>query len=228
MLTGRRAFLGGAELAAIYAILNEEPVALSSLLPDIPGFIDNVVMKALRKDVHQRYQSIGDFAADLRKACSAPAIAEPKEKSIVVLPFENMSPEKENEYFSDGLTEEIITDLSQIKKLQVISRTSAMQLKGTDKNIKTIGRELNVQYVLEGSVRKHGNNLWITAQLIDADNDIHLWAEKYRGTMDDVFDIQEKVSRSIADALKLKLSPEEYKRIAERPIADIKAYECYL
>jgi serine/threonine protein kinase/tetratricopeptide (TPR) repeat protein len=228
MLSGRRVFGGGAELATLYAIVNEEPKALSFHRPDIPDHVEKAIMKALRKDANQRYQTIGDFVADLRKTFLAPVIAEPKEKSILVLPFENMSPEKENEYFSDGLTEEIITDLSQIKKLQVISRTSAMQLKGTDKNIKTIGRELNVLYVLEGSVRKHGNDLRITAQLIDADNDIHLWAEKYRGTMDDVFDIQEKVSRSIADALKLKLSPEEHEKIAGRPIADVKAYECYL
>jgi non-specific serine/threonine protein kinase len=151
-----------------------------------------------------------------------------KEKSIVVLPFEDMSPDKDNEYFSDGLTEEIITDLSQIHELRVISRNSAMALKGTRKNTKTIGQELKIQYVLEGSVRKAGNNLRITAQLIDAKTDIHLWAEKYGGTLDDVFDIQERVSRSIVDTLKLKLSPNENARISEHPIENIQAYEYYL
>jgi non-specific serine/threonine protein kinase len=146
----------------------------------------------------------------------------------VVLPFEDMSPNKDNEYFSDGLTEEIITDLSQIHELCVISRNSAMALKGTRKNTKSIGRELNIQYVLEGGVRKAGNNLRITAQLIDARTDVHLWAEKYSGTMDDVFDIQEKVSRSIVDALKLKLSPAESERISKHPIENIQAYEYYL
>jgi len=102
-----------------------------------------------------------------------------------------------------------------------------MMLKGTRKSMKTIGRELDVQYVIEGSVRKAGNNLRITAQLIDARNDVHLWAEKYSGTLDDVFDIQEKVSRSIVDALKIKLSPEENKRIREVPIDNVKAYEYY-
>ena len=151
-----------------------------------------------------------------------------KEKSIVVLPFEDMSPNKDNEYFSDGLTDEIITDLSHLLHLRVISRNSAMMLKGSRKETKSIGKELNVQYVLEGGVRKVGNDLRITAQLIDAMDDTHLWAEKYSGTLDDVFDIQEKVSRSIVDALKLKIGPEEERRITERPIENVKAYEYYL
>ena len=151
-----------------------------------------------------------------------------KGKSIIVLPFEDMSPDKDNEYFSDGLTEEIITDLSHIHDLLVISRNSAMTFKGTKKKTNEIAKEVNVQYVLEGSVRKAGNSLRITAQLIDAKTDVHLWAEKYRGTLDDVFDIQEKVSRSIVDALKVKISSKEDKRIAERPIDNAQAYECYL
>jgi tetratricopeptide (TPR) repeat protein len=126
------------------------------------------------------------------------------------------------------MTEEIITDLSHIHDLRVISRNSAMMLKGTPKDTATIGQELKVQYVLEGSVRKAGNDLRITAQLIDATNDAHLWAEKYSGTLDDVFDIQEKVSRSIVKALELMLTSEEGKRIAERPISDIRAYDFYL
>jgi TolB-like protein/Tfp pilus assembly protein PilF len=150
------------------------------------------------------------------------------EKSIVVLPFDDVSPDKDNEYFSDGLTEEIITDLSHIRGLRVISRSSAMTFKGTSKKIGEIADEVKVQYVLEGSVRKSGNNLRITAQLIDAKNDAHLWAEKYSGSLNDVFDIQEKVSRSIVDALRLKISPEEIKRISEKPIDNVQAYECYL
>ncbi len=158
---------------------------------------------------------------------SPPAAAKP-EKSIVVLPFADLSPQKDQEYFCDGMTEEIITDLSHINELRVISRNSAMMLKGTPKDTRTIGRELNVRYVLEGSVRKAGSDLRIAAQLIDAVTDAHIWAEKYPGTMDDVFDIQEKVSRSIVDALKLKLTPSENRRLAERPIDNAAAYECYL
>ncbi|MCK5701393.1 MAG: hypothetical protein KAI29_09580, partial [Cyclobacteriaceae bacterium] len=134
----------------------------------------------------------------------------------------------EQEYFSDGLTEEIITDLSHIHDLLVISRSSAMTFKGSKKKIKEIADEVNVHYVLEGSVRKAGNNLRITAQLIDGVNDAHLWAEKYNGTLEDIFDIQEKVSSSIVKDLKVKISSEEKKKIYERPIDNALAYDCYL
>jgi non-specific serine/threonine protein kinase len=150
------------------------------------------------------------------------------EKSIVVLPFVDLSPQKDQEYFCDGMTEEIITDLSYIHDLRLISRSSAMALKGSGKSVRDIAKELNVQYVLEGSVRKSGNDLRITAQLIDAANDAHLWAEKYCGELNDIFSIQEKVAGSIVNALKLKLTPAEQRRIAERPIDNIAAYECYL
>ena len=152
----------------------------------------------------------------------------PPDKSIIVLPFENISPDPDQEYFSDGLTEEVISDLSTIPDLLVISRSSAMTFKGTRNSIKEIAEKVNVQYVLEGSVRKAGDKLRITAQLINAASDTHIWTEKYAGTLDDIFEIQEKVSRAIFDALKLKLTPEENKRISEKPIASIVAYEYYL
>ena len=224
MLSGDRPFQKTQEQALIYAILNDKPTPLSLIRSDIPTHIEQVIEKALAKKAGRRYQNIQELIQDLK-----PSIYFPKaEKSIVVLPFEDMSPGKDNEYFSDGLTEEIISDLSSIQSLRVISRTSAMMLKGTNKSMKTIGRELDVQYVLEGSVRKAGNQLRITAQLIDALNDAHLWAEKYSGTLDDVFDIQEKVSRSIVDALKVKLDPSEDKKISEKPIGDVRAYDLYL
>jgi TolB-like protein/lipoprotein NlpI len=150
-----------------------------------------------------------------------------QEKSIVVLPFENISSDPEQEYFSDGLTEEIISDLSHIEDLLVISRSSAMTFKGTKTTIREITDKMNVRYVLEGSVRKAGNNLRINAQLIDGTNDSHIWAERYTGTLEDVFDIQEKVSQSIADALKIKLSSLEKKKIHERPIDNVFVYDCY-
>jgi TolB-like protein len=150
-----------------------------------------------------------------------------QEKSIIVLPFENMSPDPDQDYFSDGLTEEIITDLSQIHDLLVISRSSAMTFKGAKKKCSEIAQEVGVQYVLEGSVRRAGNELKITAQLIDAGNDTHLWAEKYNGTLDNVFRIQEKVSNSIASALKIKLNPDEKKRISEVKTDNALATEYY-
>jgi TolB-like protein len=161
-------------------------------------------------------------------ADAASAVPVSPKTSIVVLPFDNLSPDSQDAYLSDGLTEEITTDLSHLRSLRVISRSSAMALKGTQKDVRTIGKELNVQYVLEGSVRKAGGDLRITAQLIDADADEHLWAEKYSGTIEDVFTLQEQVSRSIVDALELQLTPHEERRLVERPIENLKAYECYL
>ena len=151
-----------------------------------------------------------------------------QDNSIIVLPFENISPDPDQDYFSDGLTEEIITDLSHIRDLLVISRGSAMTFKGTKNKIKEIAKEVNVRYALEGSVRKEGNNLRITAQLIDAETDTHLWAEKYNGALDNIFKIQEKVSRSIVSSLQLRLSPEENQVIETPAMGDVYAYECYL
>jgi TolB-like protein len=151
-----------------------------------------------------------------------------KEKSIIVLPFENISPDPDQEYFSDGLTEEIITDLSHIHGLLVISRSSAMTFKGTKSTIKEITDKVNVRYVLEGSVRKAGNNLRITAQLIDGINDSHIWAENYSGTLNDIFDIQEKVALSIVNSLRLKLTTQESQSFVLQPIQDLRAYDYYL
>ena len=150
------------------------------------------------------------------------------EKSIAVLPFVNFSSDPEQDYFSDGLTEEIITDLSHIHSLRVISRTSVMLLKNTQKDMRTIGQQLSAKYILEGSVRKSGNKIRITAQLIDADEDEHLWADKYEGTMEDIFDLQEAVSRKIVAALNVSLTQKEDAKITERPIPDVDAYELYL
>jgi non-specific serine/threonine protein kinase len=166
-------------------------------------------------------------SAEVAPAGAVVGTAVHTEKSIVVLPFDNMSPDPGDAYFSDGLTEEIITDLSFLKSLRVISRSSAMALKGTQKDLPTLGKELNVRYVLEGSVRKAGNDLRITAQLIDAQTDAHLWAEKYDGDLDDVFGIQEEVSRAIVKALELELNPEEEERLSENPIGDTGAFDVY-
>jgi TolB-like protein len=150
------------------------------------------------------------------------------EKSIVVLPFANLSPDPDTEYFSDGLTDEIITDLSRVRALRVISRSSAMRLKDDERGLEAIGRDLDCRYVLEGSVRRAENTLRITARLVDAPKDVQLWSDKYGGTLDDVFDIQERVSRSIVDALEIQLTPQEAEQLAERPIVDIRAQESYL
>ena len=149
-------------------------------------------------------------------------------KSIVVLPFDNLSPDSGDAYFVDGLTEEIITDLSCCGLLRVISRNSAMAYRDTRKGTKVIAEELAVQYVLEGSVRKSGQDLLVTAQLIDAPLDEHVWAERFSGTLQDVFEIQRQLSKSIVDALKLRLTPREEKLLNARPIEESRAYDTYL
>jgi adenylate cyclase len=140
----------------------------------------------------------------------------------------NMSNDPEQEYFSDGLTEEIITSLSRLKNVRVISRTTSMLYKGTQKDIRTMGRETGANCVLEGSVRRAGNNLRITAQFIDAVKDVHLWAETFRGTVDDIFDIQEQVSEKIVEALRIQLSREEQTILEKRYTDNTEAYELYL
>jgi TolB-like protein len=148
--------------------------------------------------------------------------------SIAVLPFTNLSIDPENAYFADGLTEEVIADLSKVRSLRVISRTSSMVFKDTKKDVKTIARELGVRYILQGSVRRAGKQLRISAQLIDASRDDHLWAENYDGTVEDVFAIQERLAGVIVGALELRLTDDEQRHLAERSIRDLHAYECYL
>jgi non-specific serine/threonine protein kinase len=226
MLIGEKPFQKSHEQALIHSILNDEPKKISGFRSNAPGYLEKVISKALEKNAGRRFQTAEEMLQELKQSPSV-MFLEPK-KSIVVLPFENLSPDPDQEYFCDGMTEEIITDLSHIHDLLVISRSSAMTFKGTKKKIKEIAKDVNVQYVLEGSVRKAGNNLRITAQLIDAKSDAHIWAEKYGGSLDDVFDIQEKVSRSIVEALKMKITPDEERQIAARPIENVQAYEYYL
>jgi serine/threonine protein kinase/tetratricopeptide (TPR) repeat protein len=232
MLAGKTPFRGEHEAAIMYSIVNEEPTPMERFRQDVPPFIQNVISKSLQKDPAHRYQNFGELLGDLQRPSQSHTISvqatTDSVKSIVVLPFENTSSDKENEYFSDGLTEEIISDLSKIRSLRVISRTSAMRLKGTTKDVRAIAQELNVRYVLEGSVRKAGQSLRITAQLIDGKLDTNLWSEKYTGTLDDIFEMQEGVSRSIVGALKVTLSSDEEHSMEERPINNAQAYDLYL
>lgn len=153
---------------------------------------------------------------------------EKADQSIIVLPFINLSNDPDQEYFSDGLTEELITNLSKVKDIRVVSRTTSMRYKNTEKDMMAIGRENNASYIMEGSIRVHKDNLRITAQLIDAAKDVHVWAETYRGTVDDVFDIQEMVSEKIADALRIRLTREEQRILEKRYTDDTEAYQLYL
>jgi TolB-like protein/predicted ester cyclase/predicted Ser/Thr protein kinase/Tfp pilus assembly protein PilF len=233
MATGRLAFPGSTSAVIQDGILNRAPISPCRLNPDVPAEVERIINKALEKDRELRCQTAKEILADLarlkRTRGSGQAIAARGEQtSIVVLPFENLSPDPDNAFFADGLTEELIADLSKVRALRVISRTSAMLLKGSKKDLATIARELNVGYVLEGSVRRAGPALRITAQLIEARSDTHLWADKYSGKVDDVFELQEQISRRIVEALKVTLTPDDEKRLAARPIADPRALDCYL
>ena len=149
-------------------------------------------------------------------------------RSVAVLPFTNMSPQADNEYFSDGVTEEILTLLTRIDGLKVISRTSVMQYKGTVKPIRQIGEELGVTTILEGSVRHAGSRVRITAQLIDAASDEHLWADRYDRDLEDIFEIQSDVAERIVEALRFRLTSRERFRLSERPTESVEAYKMYL
>ncbi|PYL18463.1 MAG: hypothetical protein DMF41_12210 [Verrucomicrobia bacterium] len=161
-------------------------------------------------------------------APSAAALTALPEKSIAVLPLENLSPEKENEFFAAGVHDELLSDLAKIKELKVISRTSVMQYKsGTTRNLKEIAQQLSVNNVVEGSVRRSGDRVRVSVQLIDARNDTHLWAEHYDRDVADVFAVQTEIAQQIADQLKANLSPTEKAAIAERPTADLVGYAYY-
>ncbi|MDO8550433.1 MAG: tetratricopeptide repeat protein, partial [Ignavibacteria bacterium] len=204
-----------------------EPSAPSILDRKIPHQIDSVVKKMLEKDPSQRFQNMDEVINSLENVKKEIRKSEPgvKKKAIAVLPFNNISSDKENEYFGDGLTEELTANLSRLKEMRVISRTTTMQYKGTKKDIKIIGRELGARYIMEGSVRKFQDDLRITAQLIDVENDEQLWAETFKGKLADIFDIQEKVSKQIVDALMVKLTPTEKVELTKRPTLNAEAFD---
>ena len=162
------------------------------------------------------------------RASGTPSGATQRQRSICVLPFANMSGDPEQEYFSDGITEDIITDLSKVSTLSVVSRVSAFSLKGKPVDVAQVARQLKVTHVLEGSVRKAGNRVRITAQLIEAATDSHLWAERYDRNMDDIFALQDEISQAIVKALKLTLLPAEREAIERRSTTNPEAYKLYL
>ena len=158
----------------------------------------------------------------------APALALPDKPSIAVLPFENMSGDPEQDYFADGMVEDIITALSRMRWLFVIARNSSFTYKGRAVDVKQVGRELGVRYVLEGSVRKAANRVRITGQLIDAATGAHLWAERFEGALDDIFELQDQVTASVVGAIAPQLERAEIERAKRKPTESLDAYDYYL
>jgi len=236
MLTGHRPFAGEYDQAVIYSILNETPESPAVLRREIPAGLERIVMRALAKEAGGRFQSAGEMRAALEEcSCSLTTGAsmttgadKRQRPSIAVLPFKDMSPRQDQEYFCEGIAEELLNALVQIEGLRVAARTSSEQFKGRGMDVRAIGRELGVRSVLEGSVRTAGNRLRITAQLINVEDGYHLFSEKYDQTADDVFAIQDEISLAIVDKLKVKLLEGEESKLTKRHTENQEAYRLYL
>ncbi len=227
MLTGELPFQGENEAAIIYSLLNEEPKAIQQFRLDVPDYITSLVSHLLQKDRSNRISSAKEVITRLKDKAPKKAITDLK-KSVAVLYFENMSSDKENEYFCAGMTEDLITDLSKIHQLRVIPRSDVLLFRNKEVNSREIGEALKVQYILEGSVRKGGNKIRITAQLVDVKSGYHVWAERYDRLPEDIFEIQMEVSEKIADALKVSLTESEKRSLAQKPTYDLRAYDFYM
>jgi adenylate cyclase len=214
------------------------PVALGSAKPPL-GFRQFHTLQLGLSDGRERPEALGELLDAISSACGSdprnqkassaePTGAAPRKVSVCVLPFINMSGEPEQEYFSDGITEDIITDLSKVSALSVVARNTAFTFKGQPVDVKEVARTLGVAHVLEGSVRKAGSRVRITAQLIDGAAGDHVWADRYDRELDDIFAIQDEISKAIVDALKIKLLPEEKKAIEQRGTSNAEAYNLYL
>ena len=236
MATGRPAFPGQTSALIFDAILNRVPAPPSHLNREISPELERIIHRALEKERASRYPSAAQLRADLERlkremdsgraaAALAPA---PAEKSLAVLYFENLSGVKDDEYFRDGMTEDIITELSKIGQLHVFPRAEMLPYRDKQVTAPQVGQELNAAYVLSGSLRRAGNRLRITAQLVETRTRHSIWAERYDRQMEDVFAIQDELAQSIARALKVMLTESEKRAIAKAPTADVRAYDFYL
>jgi serine/threonine-protein kinase len=221
MLCGQRAFRGNSWTSIVAAILRDKPGSLRDIKASIPASVEQHVNRCLRKDPLHRFQTMLDVKQALAEWALL-GVTKEEAASIAVLPFANLSADKENEYFSDGLAEEIINALTKVPELRVIARTSAFAFRGKAKDLRTIGARLRVAVILEGSVRRAGNRIRVTAQLIKVADESHLWSESYDREMTDIFGIQDDISKAIADALKVKLAT------PPRRAANVDAFQSYL
>jgi eukaryotic-like serine/threonine-protein kinase len=237
MLAGQRPFRSDFDQGIIYGIVNDEPEPVSALQTGIPPGLDGIVAKALAKRTADRYQSMAELIVDLRmlradatatRSVTTTVSRGGAPRSIAVLPFLDLSAEKDQEYFCDGMSEELISALSNIAGLNVASRTSTFSFKGKGQDIQSIGHHLRVTHVLEGSVRKSGDRLRINAQLIAVRDGYQLWSERYDREMSDVFAIQDDIARSIAQALKVKLGDQTTGQLFHHRAENLEAYHLYL
>ncbi len=244
MVTGQVPFQADSAFAVGMKHKSEVPQAPRTVNPLIPYDLDRLIMKCMEKNRAKRYQTAEEILSELkgirenitttreisreRKAITVPIVEEAGGKSIAVLPFADLSPQKDQEYFCDGLAEELINSLTHISELHVPARSSSFSFKGKDIDVREVGNTLNVQTVLEGSVRKAGNRLRITAQLINVSDGYHMWSERFDRDMDDIFAIQDEISLAIVDNLKVRLLKGEKTKIIKRHTEDKQAYNLYL
>ena len=245
MATGAVPFSGATAAVIFDGILHSAPAPARDLNPRLPLAMDQILGKALEKDPDLRCQTAAELRADLKrlkrdiessrrpaaeKAVSgsgSQAVAS-RQKSVAVLYFENQSGAKEDEYFRDGITEDIVTELSKIAQLEIFPRSEMLAFRDKPVTAQQVGQQLGAAYVLEGSIRRAGNRVRITAQLVEASTRHSIWAERYDRQLEDVFAIQEEIARSIAQALRITLTPQEEKTIARRPTENPQAYDFYL
>jgi non-specific serine/threonine protein kinase len=243
MASGLLPFQGETSAVVFDAILNREPPPLAQVNPALPAELGRILGKALEKDRNLRYQTATDLKTDLlrlkrdvesggRRAAelsdSRGGGTKAPEKSIAVLYFENLSGVKEDEYLRDGVTEDIITDLSKIKGLKIFSRPTVLAYRDKPVTPAQIGQQLKASCVLTGTLRRAGQRLRITAQLVDTQTDFPLWSERYDREMADVFEVQDEIARKIAQALRVTLSPQEQEALAAKPTESLQAYDLYL
>ncbi|MGB8522149.1 MAG: protein kinase [Candidatus Acidiferrales bacterium] len=246
MATGSVPFSGATSALIFDGILHSAPTPAKELNPRLPAAVENVFGKALEKDTDLRYQTAGELRADLKRIkrdldssrrpavekSEAPTIpaagAASAKKSVAVLYFENQSGAKEDEYLRDGITEDVITELSKIRGLNTFSRPTVLVFRDKSVTPAQIGQQLGAAYVLTGTLRRAGARLRISAQLIDTHTDFPLWSERFDREMKDVFEVQDEMARKIAEALRVTLSPQELEALADKPTENPQAYDLYL